>query len=263
MEYAIYFSKIDKLKACDLDKYERVYFGNEFCDQLIPSIAKFEDALSFVKKMEKRISFVTCYVSEHNIKKYHPLIELLAKNAPDSEVIINDLGLLRICLQNNLTPVLGRLLVKQKRDPRIAKFIGSLSPREKLHMQQAGLNKYFIDFLKRKNINRIELDNLLQNIDINELQDSGFSFALYVPYGYITTTRLCLFRNKNKEDSGRLDLMPCNRECARGPVKLHNKRLKEILFMKGNTIFFKNTSEDLLRHNSKIDRVIHQPEIPD
>jgi hypothetical protein len=262
MEKAVYFSDINKLRSHNFD-YDRIYFGNEFCDELIPSLDDLKFAISVAKEKNKDLSFVTCYVSEYKIKKYYHLLNTLAGLAPRSEVIINDWGVLGICLQNNLTPVLGRLLVRQKRDPRISFFMKLLPDLSRLRVHQTGLNNYFKDFLKTQSINRIELDNLIQGIDMNELQDVNFGYSVYIPYGYVTTTRICFFRNKNISKNKRFSILPCINKSECGLAKLYNKQIKDNLFMRGNTIFFKNTSQSFLKLDSRINRIVHEPEIPD
>ncbi len=263
MEKAVYFSSTQKLKTYNLDNYGRIYFGNEFCDELIPSRPKLEEAISIASDHRKSLSFVTCYVSEHKIKQYYALIELLAKLVPGSEVIINDWGMLKMCFDNELEPVLGRLLVKQKRDPRIAHFTESLPEKARLRLRQMGLNDFFLNFLKKQNIKRIELDNLLQGIDTDELRDSGFSYSVYIPYGYITTTRICFFRNRNKGIEKKFSIVPCAHECSNDMLKLDNRHMKEKLLMKGNTIFFRNSAEYFTNAGTGINRIVHEPDIPD
>jgi len=262
MENVVYFSDINKLKSNNLD-CDRIYFGNEFCDERIPSLDDLRVAISIAKERNKGFGFVTCYVSEYKIEKYYCLLNALAELLPGSEVIINDWGILKICLQNNLTPVLGRLLVRQKRDPRISSFMKLLPDLSKLRLHQTGLSNYFKDFLKTQCINRIELDNLIQGIDINELQDVNFNYSIYIPYGYVTTTRICFFRNKNLSKDKRFSILPCTNKSNCGLAKLHNRQIKDILFMRGNTIFFKNTSQVFLKSDSRIDRIVHELEIPD
>lgn len=261
MENAVYFSNIDKLRLYSFD-YDRIYFGNEFCDELIPSLTDLKYALSWAKEKNKSFSFVTGYVSEFKIEKYRSLLSVLAELAPGSEVIINDWGLLRMCLQNNLVPVLGRLLVRQKRDPRIAFFAKLLSKATRLRLHQTGLSNSFKTFLETQQIARIELDNLIQGMDMNELQDVNFSYSVYVPFGYITTTRICYFRNRSLSKNKRFSILPCTRLKECGLAKLHNKQMKDPLFMRGNTIFFKNNSQAFLEFDSRINRIVHQPEIP-
>jgi len=76
---------------------------------LIPSLKELEDVVAMVREQKKKFSFMTCFVSEYRMENVNLLIELLAKIAPDSEVIINDWGTLRACLQNKLTPSLAYL----------------------------------------------------------------------------------------------------------------------------------------------------------
>ena len=68
-------------------------------------------------------------------------------------------------------------------------------------------------FLIRNGVRRVELDNLLQGIAL-DFSNSGMSASLYIPYAYITTTRLCLANSCDVEGrEEEIDLSPCKKEC--------------------------------------------------
>jgi len=64
-------------------------------------------------------SLVTSYVTNNAINKFREIFENLSKIKPDSEIVINDWGLLSISKQYKFRLVLGRLLTKQKKGQRL------------------------------------------------------------------------------------------------------------------------------------------------
>jgi hypothetical protein len=116
------------------------------------------------------------------------------------------------------------------------------------------------EFLLKKRIGRVEFDNLLQGIELERCGDE-IKKTLYMPFAYITTTRLCLTalcdRSEKVKDIG---IVPCGHECRKYTFYLKNPVMTTSLIRKGNTIFFcnENIPENLLM----FDRVVIEPEIP-
>lgn len=262
MEQAIFISNIENLKYVT-QEYSRLYFGIEFCQNLIPSIEDLECVLRFVSKKRLDFTLVTPFVTNEGFGKLKTQLNYLIKENPKSEIVINDWGLLRWINKTypDLELTLGRLLTKQKRGPRILNLIGKVSDTMVEHFQKSNVdNRIVTNFLISKNIKRIEFDNLLQGVKrpLDSLKGS-----LYFPFAYITTTRFCLI--SSYEDNIRRPLraiFACNKECQKYTLKLQHRQMPVELFLKGNTQFFKNkyVPEDLGQLN--IDRSVYQPEIP-
>jgi len=120
----------------------------------------------------------------------------------------------------------------------------------------------FHNFLLKNGINRVELDNLLQGIGLN-LSKLGFSASLYIPYGYITTTRNCLAIDcdiHGKEDV--VGIFPCKKECQRYTFYLKSEAMPIALIRKGNTVFFKNEAIPKNLDGIGVDRIVYEPNIP-
>lgn len=259
-ENAIFICKLDNLKKVT-SKYNRLYFGNEFCQQLMPEEETLNEVLEFVLERGVGFSFVTPFLTNIGIRKVNPLLSLLRDKLPQAEVVINDWGLLRIIKraypQFNLA--LGRLLTKQKRGPRILNLMGKVpkSMIEHFRMSSTDTN-IFTNFLINQGIKRIELDNLLQGIE----RSSQIKASLYHPFAYVTTTRYCLSNPNTFNNGFQRAINPCNFECQRYTSKLRHKSMPVDLLLKGNTQFFenKNIPTDLEKMN--IDRLVYQPQIP-
>ena len=106
--------------------------------------------------------------------------------------------------------------------------------------------------LEQYNVRRIESDLLPQGLD-EHLMEWGYQLSLYLPYGVITTGRICLLHSWGMEEN--LKFMPfsggCDRKCRffwlemtdpSGQVK-KNKHWS--ILQKGNTVFYQQHKDFL------------------
>ncbi len=261
-ENSLFIAKKQNLKYWN-KKYTRLYFGNEFCQRLIPTAEDLDYVINFAKKNKIGLSFVTPYVTDEGIGRLEPLLGLLNKKLPESEVVINDYGTLELMQENKfkLKPVLGRLLTKQKRGPRIINIMDKLPKPAIDHFRKSNAEvPIFQEFLIKNGFERVELDNLLQGIE-DDFSKSKIKASLYYPYAYVTTTRFCLTSICDKKDAVP-GIHPCKRECQKyGPFKLTNKYMPVPLLLKGNTQFFENKKLPKDLKEKGIDRLVYEPEL--
>ena len=77
----------------DLPKHldeTRIYFGNEFCEHLIPGIKETSQMLELCKERDIKLSYLTPYVTDFGIKRLLEIFEFLNSLGFKGEVIIND-----------------------------------------------------------------------------------------------------------------------------------------------------------------------------
>lgn len=261
MEQAIFISNTENLKYVN-SKYTRLYFGNEFCQQLIPSSEDLRIILDFVSNHNMKFSLVTPYVTDEGIGTLRPLLGYAVSSFSDAEIVVNDWGILRLLRVefDGLTPVLGRLLTKQKRGPRILTVKDKVASTMTQHFKESNIDVPILtDFLINNGIKRVELDNLLQGI---ARKNPSLKASLYLPFAYVTTTRFCLTASSERKAVFMRSISSCNKECQRYAFQLRHKNMPIDLFLKGNTQFFKNSRipDDLDSLN--IDRIVYEPEIP-
>lgn len=261
MEHAIFISKIKNLSYVT-EKYSRLYFGIEFCERLIPTIEDLKGVLRFVSRKDLDFTLVTPYLTNKGISRLKSLVKFLINERPDSSIVVNDWGFLCSLKEEckdkdlHLELALGRLLTKQKRDPEILNIMHKIPQSAIEHFKMSNVDaSIFTDFLIEKDIRRVELDNLLQGIS---RQNSKIKGSLYIPFVYLTTTRLCL---SNLGEKARV-VLPCNKECESYIFKLQHRRMGVDLFLKGNTVFFENNRLPENLNELNIDRLVYQPEIP-
>ena len=288
MEKAIFATRLSQLRYIER-KYSRLYYGNEFCERLVPSLKDLKEILGYIKMWGLEFSFVTPYVTNIGLEKLKVLFEFLKTKKINCEVIVNDWGVLSLINREYLDfqPVLGRLLTKQKRGPRLIKLlkrrarprlmVNPESPSQRHILIQKklplGLDSYYKGsntssvpiihkFLISQRIKRIELDNIAQGM-LLELPRSKISASAYTPYIYITTTFFCQTARCNQKNKSLLKIKPCKRQCQRYLFKLRHKTIPKVIFLKGNTQFYKNPKLSIKELKKiGIDRIVYQPEIP-
>lgn len=288
MERAIFITKLSQLKYVN-NGCSRLYYGHEFCQRLISPLNHLKRILSYIAEKRLNLSLVTPYVTNDGLKKLEVLFELLKERNTSCEVIINDWGVLNLVNRKyiNLTPVLGRLLNKQKRGPRLVKLLKRETRARLLNYPQNPKIRSFViqkklpmdldpyykgsnassvpiihSYLISQRIKRIELDNTAQGLFL-ELPKNEICASIYLPYVYISTTYFCPTAGCDQRKKSLLKIKPCNKECQRYIFKLRHKTMPKVIFLKGNTQFYKNSklSVEQLK-NLGVDRIVFEPEIP-
>lgn len=258
MEHALFTQNYERYFC---KKYERLYFGNEFCQNRIPSLDEVKRSLDFAEDKNIELTFVTPYVSNKGLNKIKDILKLLSTYQKNIEVVVNDWGVLYYINNHHkkFQIIIGRLLTKQRRGPEIIKLLDKL-PKDVLeHFKSSNMESEEIyNYLSEKGVKRVEFDNLLQGINLKNVK---FKKSLYHPYLYVTTTRLCMsntFGGKYKTEQ--IGILPCNKECENYITNLRHSQMPTKLIVKGNTQFIINkTLPDLGKEG--IDRLIYQPEL--
>jgi hypothetical protein len=288
MERAIFITKVTQLRYIE-HKYSRLYYGNEFCERLIPSLQDFNQILSYIKMRRLNFSFVTPYVTNIGLEKLKLLLEFLKEKKINCEIIINDWGVLNLVNREyfDFQPVLGRLLTKQKRGPRLIRLLKRrVRPRLVINRENPSQRNILIqkklpldldpyykgsnassvpiihNFLISQRIKRIELDNIAQGIQL-KLPQGKISASVYTPYVYITTTFFCPTAGCDQKKKSILKIKPCKRQCQRYIFQLRHRTMPKMIYLKGNTQFYKNPKLPVKElKESGVDRIVYQPEIP-
>src|SRR3989338_9441650 len=130
----------------DVTPYQRIYFGNEFCENNFLSLERVKKIIAFAKVNHKKITFVTPFVTDKGLKMIKTFLAVLP---PQTEVVFNDYGVLS--LLDGFTPVFGRILNRQKRGPRIVQLEGKIPQKGYEYFQHCNLD-VMGDFLREKKI---------------------------------------------------------------------------------------------------------------
>lgn len=264
MEKAIFVTSLGSLPDLASD-YRRLYLGTEFCERRIPEPSDLQQALTYAARSDLRLTLVTPYLTHAGIGRLAPLIRLL-NEAQDvgAEIVINDWGMLDVIRREYNHPsfqlVLGRLLTKQLRDPRLVDMAGSVPQEAVDHFRMANVDVPILsDFLVENGITRVEFDNPRHGL---LRKDPTLPGSLYVPFVYLTTTRICPTNSRLTPKKTLRVVLPCSCECQDSAFRLRHKSMPVDLILKGNTIFFRNDAVPDGLPEMKVDRIVFQPEPP-
>ena len=278
MEKAIHITNPDKFKYYR-PRYRRIYFGAEFCQNLIPSVKDVKFALTFAKKRSLHFTLMTPFVTESGLIKLERIFKFLGSHPVDCEIVVNDWGVLEVLSKRykRFKLSIGRLLARQNRDPAMAhvlekqppygvrtkngkiKIIAHVPP-GKLYRQ--GIKSSFVNapsvqrFLSCFGIKRIEFNNLVQGLNFEGLK---FKVSLYTPFVNISTTRFCPMISRAQK-MYRINV--CAKECRNHYSRLRSKGIPCLLYKRGNTTFYRNPVKTKITEETMVDRIVFQPEIP-
>ena len=259
--------KLDNNKLKNID---RVYIGNDFCQEKF-NIDEIKKLLIFYDDKIK-ITLLLPFFTDTFFYKLEKLLLFIKDNINIKyfEIVFNDWGTFYYLRKNypffNL--VMGRLLTKQKKDPRVNVIFNNLQDKFRILKSKENEKKIiftkkvpkslvnifsrtsietkeFFSFLIKNNVKRIEIDNIQSDIIIEK--NNKIKVSLYYPYSLLTLTRYCgaLYSKTDKV---------CNKTCNNVPINLKNG-----FYIKANALYYKNDvlpDKRLLKLNN-IDRVIH------
>lgn len=276
MERALFINNLQQLNR--LKNFDRIYYGSEFCQNLIPALDNLKIIFSATKRKGKKLTLLTPYVTRYGLEKLEPLFQYLNKQNSQTEIVFNEWGIFKLIKQDyrNIKPVLGRLLTKQRRDPRTYNILLNkqkpkmifnkktkktfiLIPKEippslYEHFKGSVINvPIFQEFLLANNIKRVEIDNLAWNMKVEVNKRIGVS--IHLPYAYVTTTRLCGLIN--------LTYSTCRTECQKYYFSFKNSSSPLPFYIWGNTVFYKSKiPEERYLKERGIDRIVYNSNTP-
>ncbi|MBU4216575.1 class I SAM-dependent methyltransferase [Candidatus Parcubacteria bacterium] len=255
MKNAIYIRDFNIAKRTDLSKVQNLYFGNEFCENLIPDKGEVLALLKYVHKNGLTLTLLTPYCTDHGIEKLREILPLLPVR---TEVVFSDWGVLELIKKYNLVPILGRLMISIKRDVRIKTTdLKNLDYFKTCNLE----SKDFQNFLIKNDIFRVELDNVVQGYKFK--LHKKIKISLHYPFVYVSTSRKCI--TAYCADPLQTDCLPlsgCNFECTKYVFRASLADGETKLIFKGNSIFYKNEEVNKNIEELSADRLVYSPELP-
>lgn len=261
--------------------FTRLYVGSEFCQYRLPKANDLVRAYHKAVKAGFSFTFVTPYVTQAGLGQVRQLLAVLHeeafKNNDTIEIVVNDWGVLFEVNQkySHFQPVVGRLLNKMIRDPRVAHLYDREDVPQKANavLQTPAVSvPYFKRFLQTHHVNRIEFDNLIQNMG-SPLGEEEFSSSLHIGFGVIASGRSCLVGtlHKPKEEKFKGEVK-CKQQCRHYQVELVSTKeqlgtLPTRNIQKGNSVFYQQTEELLVKGiqwalEKNVNRIVVSPKIP-
>ncbi|NCP04181.1 MAG: hypothetical protein GW861_12485 [Deltaproteobacteria bacterium] len=236
-----------------LENYQRVYAGAEFCSWALPAPAQLLQARQLAREFNLPFTLMTPVLREETLAELETLFAQLADAWGErDEVLISDLGTLEVARRQlpRARLVLGRALSGQKRGPRIEDL--SLSA-EALHYFQQGswYTQAAVELLAEQNIQRVELDNLLQGI---APLPSPLQGSLHLPWLLVTSSRNCPYHRDKKARR-------CRQGCGEA-LRLSTDQTRHPLLQAGNSQFIEHRQLPDNLTALRIDRVVEHLELP-
>lgn len=224
-------------RTADIHSFDRVYIGNEFCQNLLASRTELMQQVSYVKGYGKNISFVTPYLTDTN--RLRALLDSLENNCIDAELIVNDFGVLDISKEYGLKIVLGRVLANH-----IMKDDLELSDN----------SSYTSNIFRKLGVRRVEISNKGPEMKIN----CSFPVSLYYPYFYISTSRRCMHGFPRRFLKQGFAMRECRTQCGNWEIK--NRKMDEKIRIIGNTNFICRNNLPIKENIPSVDRLVFMPD---
>jgi hypothetical protein len=260
-----------------IDNIEGIYFGQETCENLIPSLKNLQQAVEFCQKNEYSFTFATPYVSLKGMERLKKLFEFLNSDVPDSEVLVNDFGVLHLLNTEykNLKPILGRLLIKMKRDPRFSISGFDIANVDLPNLKKVEKNQgealqastlelpVFQEFLRSKGIERVAIDMLSQNLEPVTIKKWSFPVDFYWPWTYVTSSRSCAiaaYTQQGKEVHPTEE--PCKFQCRKYEFTFRSDKKMFLTIFRGNAVWMCTRTLYEQYFKIAVGRLIYEPYIP-
>lgn len=204
-----------------LRRYDRVYVGSSFCQNLLPEA---EDLRRLRAAGARAVTLATPLLTGEGLKRAAALVGAALRDERRLEVSVNDLGLLE--------------LLRRRWPGRAIPLLGRPVSRDFARMAPAFLRGFF----RHYGIKLLETDE--ENIG-RILPAAGFRLAFHYPYCCLAFTRLCPQPGSAREACRR----PCGAETALlGPAG-------EALTLRGNAYFTGNKPPRL----AAVRRLVYTP----
>lgn len=255
----------ENIKNIDIKKVDRIYFGDSFCQNLIPEKQVLLETYKLISDNNVKFTLNTPYVTDEALKKVLTNIETLYKYNNNFEVVFNDWGVFYEIKKTfpDIKLVLGRLLTKQRTDPNALKIITNTQEKKDniipkkvpkslyKHFRGSIVNdKIFQGYLIENNIERVELEYLVWDMKIH--LPKNISATVYYPYAHITTTRNCGILN--------MVYTKCNKMCRDIKIEYPSDSDHPFSYIViGNTVYYNVESivtKEKIKKYKSINRIV-------
>ncbi|MEW6439383.1 MAG: hypothetical protein AB1640_00460 [bacterium] len=221
----------------------RVYVGDEFCLNRLPSLRELNRFLEEAKAGKWKLTILTPPLTDEGLDTCAPLFERLERGDPATEVVVNDWGLL-VYLKTRYPDfrlAAGRLLNKGFKDPRLPepnKFSQLSREAEDLLKGCTFDSADFQEKMLQMQVERLERD-LFPYGEPRVKGLESFGVSVYLPFGYVTSGRVCWLSSFHSSGKSKFSLgKPCDRLCSRLSLDLSRPEWKLRVFQSGNGIFY-------------------------
>lgn len=238
-----------------------VYFGTEFCEDLLPASGEAEFFCELARDAGVDAVLMTPVVTSYGLGRIDRLLRKLIDRGWSPAVTFNDWGVLGLLRQAypRTERRAGRLINRGLRDPRLAPEapLPGMQGRSKGDRQRSLLQCF--------GVTGIETDPDLEGCYL-EKEPSSFQRTLHLPFTFAASGRNCLLKTEETgvaegftKALGRVCGAPCRGRLL--PVKRRDTEL--LLWRSGNTLFYEATEKMTRVHLERCDRIVlHERPMP-
>ncbi|MBR6056814.1 MAG: hypothetical protein K5787_12515 [Lentisphaeria bacterium] len=285
-EYSVNLNSLTWVQSIQEAGYDfsRLYFGQEFCQNLIPSPDELEQAYYIAMQLGWHFTYVTNgYLTEEGNDKIRANIERLKQIEAQVEIVVNDWGVLNI-IQNEYQPLLGHLILGRilNKQTRLNLFshqgqmppvhMSSIdTPEKDIRIAQLGAfrdislsNPDYLPAVKQWGFTGVDLDMTPQAVT---RPDDGWGLFLgfYFPWNFIATARNC--PTAGVADPQRTFVMtdkPCGRACQVYNCSNHLLQYDQAIVQRGPTLFCSAADflDEYFTGKIPYERLIYEPYLP-
>ena len=227
---------------------DRLYFGNAFCPHLFPKEHTLQSLIEKASQEHFAVTLVFPILHEAKRRETERLLERLddwcARRQETLEIVANDWGTAALAAKKkNLIPVLGVLLNKRKKDPRMHYKQG-----DSTLLQQNSLNAAFYRNYLKENFGIMQYE--WENCGFLQTFPEGKN-SLYFPFCQTNTSQHCTLYAEcvNGSRGAQKEVVNCPRYCEQQAF-LYPKHLQMI--GRYNSLFALDAA--ILEHPEKIAR---------
>lgn len=258
------------------DDIERIYFGAETCEYLIPTLSDVQKALKYCQENEYGFTLVTPYGGPRAMQKIRELLQFLS-DKEDIEIVVNDFGALHMVIEEfkNLKPVIGRLLIKMKRDPRFSisgydiananlKNISRVEGNQSEALQNSSFENELVQhFLAENNVSRLGVDSVPQGFNKKIIKKWKLPVDIYWPWTYITSGRNCtIAAHTDASRAYHLTEKPCQKQCKMYEFRFESDKHMFLTVQRGNAVWMNSETNHEEYFKAGFERLVFMPYIP-
>ncbi len=254
-------------ELCPDARLTALYFGSEFCQELIPGIGDTEAFCAHCAERKLEAVLLTPLVTHKGLTRLDRLFGDLTRRGMAPAIVFNDWGVLELLRKKHPSfPLrMGRLMNRGLRDPRLD--MQAIGPEGENTQRGAGIRK----LASSLGVSAVESD---ADLDPGYLGAgaNGLERALHVPFTFAASGRNCLEKAAATLTAGGKITRGiftqglksgCKAPCRDIYRQETRQDTEKELWRAGNTLFFTAPSEWISRHIALADRVVfHEQPLP-
>lgn len=249
-------------ELCPDAQLAALYFGSEFCQELIPGVEDTEAFCAHCAGRELEAVLLTPLVTHRGLIRLERLFDGLAGRGWSPSVVFNDWGVLELLRKTypSFPLRMGRLINRGLRDPRLD--MQALGPAGENTQRGAGIRKLAASI----GVNAVESD---ADLDPGYLGTgaNGLQRALHIPFTFVSSGRNCLEKAAAAAEGKGIFTHGLKSGCKAPCRGIYRKEVRQDtqkeMWRAGNTLFFKTPPEWISRHIALADRLVfHEQPMP-